>query len=386
MKYFAIISLLAIVVLGVSVAAFALDYNADLSLSLSEQYNDNIFLSHTDRVGDFITVINPALALSTKTDKIDAMLNYSPSLNYYASHDEKNDISHQASGQGLFRLTERLSVGLSDTFVQTKESSIINNTPSLQGAGPLAAGQNKITTNTLSGNLSYRFSEKLTFQPSVTYTTTDNTQTGVGDNNTYTGAMLATYLLTDRTSLKANASYSYYAYTVSSDAYGQVYTIGVTHKFTPTFTVDAYGGINVTTIKEPSNTDTGFTGGLTVTKTFEKGSASIALTDGIVPGLQGTSPLKSQVITLNYSRPLTAALDSSLSAWYGRYRSIGNIGLGQNSNYMGGNAGLSYKLTSWANLFLSYSYLNSDDNVNKSGSYHNQIITAGIKLSKQAKF
>jgi hypothetical protein len=165
-----------------------------------------------------------------------------------------------------------------------------------------------------------------------------------------------------------------------------VYTIGVTHKFTPTFTVDAYGGINVTTIKEPSNTDTGFTGGLTVTKTFEKGSASIALTDGIVPGLQGTSPLKSQVITLNYSRPLTAALDSSLSAWYGRYRSIGNIGLGQNSNYMGGNAGLSYKLTSWANLFLSYSYLNSDDNVNKSGSYHNQIITAGIKLSKQAKF
>jgi len=40
----------------------------------AEQYNDNIFLSHTDRVGDYSTVITPAVAISTTTEKINAML------------------------------------------------------------------------------------------------------------------------------------------------------------------------------------------------------------------------------------------------------------------------------------------------------------------------
>ena len=80
MKVFMFILSFSVALFGVSVIASALDYNADLSLSAAEQYNDNIFLSHTDRIGDYSTVITPAVAISTTTEKINAMLNYSPSF------------------------------------------------------------------------------------------------------------------------------------------------------------------------------------------------------------------------------------------------------------------------------------------------------------------
>ena len=76
----------AIALTGLPVVAGALDYNADLSLSIAGQYNDNIFLSHTERVGDYSTAITPAVAISTRTEKVDLMLNYSPSFTYYNSH------------------------------------------------------------------------------------------------------------------------------------------------------------------------------------------------------------------------------------------------------------------------------------------------------------
>ena len=71
MKIFLFVSALAAALLGATFSACALDYTADLSLSLSEQYNDNIFLSHTDRTTDYITLISPAISLSTKTEKAD---------------------------------------------------------------------------------------------------------------------------------------------------------------------------------------------------------------------------------------------------------------------------------------------------------------------------
>lgn len=386
MKLFLLASVILISLFGATVIAFALDYTADLSLSLSEQYNDNIYLAHTDRVSDYVTVISPVLALSTQTQKINAMLSYSPSWNYYSSHSDKTAFNQQAGAQGLFSLTERLSFGLSDTFVQSKETSNISNLTALQGAGPLVAGQNTLTTNTVSGNLSYRLSEQITLQPSLSYTTTNNSEQSVGDINTFTGGMGISYLLTDRTSLRVNASYTNYDYSVGSNSNGQEYIVGINHRFTPTLTVDAFGGVDVTKIDSPSTTDTGFTGGITITKTFEKGSASISFKDSVVPGLQGNSPLKSQVVIVNYARPLTAYLDSSLSAWYGQYKSVGNVGADQKRNEISGTASLSYRLLQWANLFLSYTYVNSDDRINNSNSYHNQIVAAGIKLSKQAKF
>jgi Putative beta-barrel porin 2 len=396
MKFLSISSLFAAVVLAVSGTAFALDYKADLSLSLFEQYNDNIFLTHAARTSDYITEVNPEVTLSTKTEKAEVMFKYSPSFSYYSTQHEENTTTQQATARGLFKLTESLSAGLSDVFLKTKDLVTIRNletvgpsgsTQNTVTVGPLVSTQNTITMNTLNANFDYRLSEKLTLQPSFIYMIADNSQPGFSDITTYTGAMGASYLLSGMTTLKAKAEFDAYVYSISGNVYEQQYTIGVHHKFTPTLSVDAAGGIDIQEVREqPSRTDTFFVGNFIVTKTFEKGSASLSYVNSVIAGLESAAPLRQQVITVSFNRSVTAAIDTALSAWYGHYKAVNNIGPDQKRDDLGGNAKISYKLFRWADLFISYSFVNSDDEVSHVGSYINNIVTAGLKLSKQANF
>jgi|GEM_PF-1821638 hypothetical protein len=384
MKFLWIISPFTAAVLAVSGTAFALDYKADLSLTSIEQYNDNIFLSHTEKTHDYITEFNPSAMLSTKTETADVSLQYSPLFSYYKTHTEKNDVAQQANAQGLFKLTDRLTAGLSDVFLQTKDLLTVR---SVEGVGPLVSAKDKITMNTLTGNLAYRVSEQLTLTPSVIYNTTSNSEVGFSDITTYTGAVDISYLLTGRTTLKARVEYDIYEYSIGGNVDEQKDVIGVLHKFTPTFSVDANVGIDISSTQLPPGTDEFLIGNLAVTKTFEKGSASLSYVNGIITGVQALSPLREQLLTLTYTRPVTAAsIDASISAFYGIYKAIGHIVIDEKRNDMGASAKLSYKPFRWAELFVSYSYINSDDKIDHSGSYVNNVIMAGLKLSKQLIF
>ena len=384
MKFLWIISSFAAVVFAVSGTAFALDYKADLSLSLLEQYNDNVFLSHVAKSGDYITAVNPELMLSTQTEKADVMLKYSPSFSYYSKDTDKNDTTQQAGARGTFKLTERLSAGLTDDYLQTKDLVAIRN---VEGAGPLISAQNQITMNTLNGYLAYRMSDQLTLRPSFLYSAVNNSQVGFSDIDTYTGALEASYLLSGRTTLKAKAEYDVYHYSISGDIDDQQYTIGVLHKFTPTFSIDASGGMIISHIQQPSNTDLYWVGNFTVVKSFEKGTVTFSYVNGVIPGLETEAPLRAQVFSLGYSRPMAAgALDVSIAGWYGLYKTIGNVGAVQKQDDIGGNAKISYKLFRWADVFIQYSYVNSDDKLDHNRSYNNNIISAGLKLSKQFIF
>ncbi len=384
MKSWLFILSFAVALFGTSILSSALDYNADLSLSLGEEYNDNLFLTHTYRIGDFSNVISPAIALSTRTEKANVLLNYSPTFIYYYSHSEENSISHQASVSGDYRISPVMTVSAADSFVRSSNALIIR---SIDGSGPLTSGQETLTSNTLTANLGYKLTDQLTLQPSLLYSVTDNSQSNVSNVNTYSGTFLASYLLSDRTILRASAGYTHYDYSLGNDATGQDYIVGVNYKFTPTITADIYGGVDSTSISGQGGTDTGFIGGISVTKILEKGSVSIAYTQAVIPGLQNTSPLKSQVLLAHYTTAVTTRLDANLSALYGIYKAIGNIsGPDQHRVEITANGGLTYRLFPWANLFLSYSYVISDDKVEKSGSYNNNVVMAGIRLSKQAKF
>ena len=131
------------------------------------------------------------------------------------------------------------------------------------------------------------------------------------------------------------------------------------------------------------------TGGLSVTKTFERGTASLAYLQNVIAGVESTSPIRSQTVTLRYAAPVTTSLNASISAFYNRYKSIGSTGIDgidTNRNDTGGTADLSYGFLPWLSGTLSYSYIHSNDKLNDTGSYVNNIVMAGIKLSKQARF
>ncbi len=68
------------------------------TLSLQEEFNDNIFQSEQNRRWDLITVLTPGIALAANTPRLDLTLQYNPSFEYYARTTSENTISQQLAG------------------------------------------------------------------------------------------------------------------------------------------------------------------------------------------------------------------------------------------------------------------------------------------------
>lgn len=87
--------LAAIAFLAVSAAeAEAVEFFIRPSITLSEEYDDNIFLTTTDRVEDYITRVGPALNFHYKAEFWDWDLSYAYDYRYYAKGTRKYDDTH----------------------------------------------------------------------------------------------------------------------------------------------------------------------------------------------------------------------------------------------------------------------------------------------------
>jgi len=381
--YFLLIFLAA--TLGAPALGFALDYVADIALTVSEQYNDNIYLAHSNKTSDFITAVMPTLAISTRSAAFDVSANYSPTFSLYKDNTGNNGISHRGTVLGHYKPTDRLTFGLSDTFVKSRESTIVR---TVEGAGPITRGIEQITTNTVNGDIDYRLSQRFSLFGNANYTVT-STQAGTGDVSTYTGGLGVRYIFNERTTFRINATYTFFNYKLSSDATSSSYIAGVNYKLTPTIVVDAYGGIIMTQVKTPARTDDGMAVGLSVTKTLEHGTASISYMQSVTAGVESSVPIDSKTISLRYAAPVTTRSNASLTAFYSIFRAVGQTGISTtdlNRDDLGGSASLSYRLLPWLDAILSYTYVDSQDKTNRSGSYTNNLIMISLRLFKQMRF
>lgn len=353
----------------------AYEYTLGVSLSLSEEYNDNIFLERSDRKSDFITYLSPGLDFSLKSINSELRLGYSPAFSYYSSHNELNSAAHRFTANGIFTLSERLSFTLTDTFVKSSELRDIRTVPDL---GPIT-GRIERTLHTVGGSISYSLRDNLSYTLGASYSDADYKEPGISEVKTYSGNMGLNYRRSERTTLSANVRYVKYDYNLNSDATGQDYTLGVTYRLTPTLTVRATAGATNTKIEDTGGSDTGFVGGVDFTKTFEKGEAALSYRQSVIAGVENGGPLRTQTASLSLRRPITNKLNASVSASYNKFKSvrISNV----DTDEISFGTDLTYNLRPWAGLALSYSYVNSDDKLIDTRDYYNHIIFLTLRLS-----
>ncbi|MFQ5789740.1 MAG: outer membrane beta-barrel protein, partial [Acidobacteriota bacterium] len=82
------------------------------SLTVSEEYDDNVFLSSTDRQSDFLTVVSPGLRLESRGHPWDVTLAGSVRGEAFAERSELNNFADawQASATVELRPTRLLNV------------------------------------------------------------------------------------------------------------------------------------------------------------------------------------------------------------------------------------------------------------------------------------
>ncbi|MEK6529117.1 MAG: TIGR03016 family PEP-CTERM system-associated outer membrane protein [Nitrospirota bacterium] len=87
-----LISVFAVCLLSAGKPAYA-KLEITPSVTVGGEYNDNIYLTETDREDDFITKISPAISLKYAIQPLDLSLDYSLNFKFYGNHSDLNENS-----------------------------------------------------------------------------------------------------------------------------------------------------------------------------------------------------------------------------------------------------------------------------------------------------
>ncbi|MEW6067971.1 MAG: hypothetical protein AB1610_06745 [Nitrospirota bacterium] len=286
-----------------------------------------------------------------------------------------NSTSHRFTANGSFTLSEKLTLTLTDTYLKTSEIEDIREIPDI---GPITQRYD-MTMHSVSGNISYRFTGRLTYTLGASYSETYSEDEDFDEVTTYSGNTGFTYRYSERTTLSINAVYSRTDYSTSSDATGQNYSLGITYILSPTLTAALTGGVAVTEIEDTDETSTDFSGGVDITKTFERGSATLSYRQTVIPSIETGTPVRSQTVRLYLIRPLLERWIASVSGSYSNFKSINADDIDRDEIRFDTN--LTYNFRQWASLVLSYSYVDSNDKTSDEDDYYNHIVLLSIRLS-----
>jgi hypothetical protein len=114
----------------------AADYHFAPSLTVSEEYTDNVFESHLNKRSDYITRLMPGLVVKYSAPLWDWDLAYNLDYRYYARESVKDDTTHNIDAKGLLKVVnEVLFLEVNDSYKRvplnrandtTKESLFFN--------------------------------------------------------------------------------------------------------------------------------------------------------------------------------------------------------------------------------------------------------------------
>ncbi len=91
------------------------------SVTIQEEYNDNINLTHRNRKEDFITTLSPGLKYSTSRVTYGIDLDYRAGFVFYAKEDENNYISHNGNLNLWIKTSPELTFRVRDYLIRSDE-------------------------------------------------------------------------------------------------------------------------------------------------------------------------------------------------------------------------------------------------------------------------
>jgi uncharacterized protein (PEP-CTERM system associated) len=139
------------------------------------------------------------------------------------------------------------------------------------------------------------------------------------------------------------------------------------------------GGPAISKIENTGETNTGFIGRIYFAKNDERGNFILSVGQNNIAGIESGEPLRSRGAALTITRVLTKRWDISVSALYNKYESFETDTQVYDEIQIGG--GLIYRLSDWANLVLSYRYVDLNDNIIDTDSYINNIVYISLNLN-----
>ena len=370
---------------------------SQFSLSVGEQYNDNIFFQK-NKEHDFVTVITPTLHFFyAPTGQAAPTLNLdiSPSAQFYARHSELNNFGDELSSGGsyTYHYSPRLTFSLSDRFRrqgQTRTPGVdgfqLPLTPT--GGFPVGAPAPRIPGQDLDDFVSrgdqlrnnFAFQGRFLYRPDISinggYSNVYTKFLDAGGNdwsqsfsirgvynwrqehNLHVG-----YRVTSTNSRNGDSGLIH-DFDFGDDYFtNQVYKV----ELTPTLSLSASTGLSINTSDEGPRVRNSST--VTITKLWETATLSAGLRKGLTPsfGISGVSD--TTALFSNFRIQLAERVTGDARVSYSFY-DTNEV----NFKTFQASAILQYVITTWLSSNLSYSYRFIDSG---SGARRTDLLTRG---------
>lgn len=317
------------------------------ALTVTEEYDSNVVLSSSFESHDFVTVLTPRLTLSYRGLKAESSLSYQAVAEFYRERSELNTVKHIASLSTQYRLSQTTELKIQDQFTFSPDATDIAPTG-------IIGNRTKQYNNGVSANVSQQLSPLTSAGISYSYAIQRYESSNLVDSTVHGVQLTMSHGFTRTDTLKANAGFRYFSFggAVSQKVY--TLSVGATHRFSETFSLDGSGGANL--YQDPNNHYTPsafFDVGLK--KSWKDASADLRyLHDLTVSGGLVSTTVMNQSVVLGIQKTLARRLRTSLSGSYATNKSVSGASLDAVS--YSGTVGFDYEITAWLRGQIRYSY------------------------------
>lgn len=387
------------------------------SISVSETYDDNVFLSERNERSDYITAVTPSLTLNVLTDKTKLGMNYRPTFVWYSDFSENNTTRHQGTVSWDQQLTQYLSLNLTDTYLRSEDP--------LEDPEDVDAERrtrNEYWTNRGRASVGFAFGPENRLDVGYARNDRENTDPTLNDIKTHAPFMSLTYWFDVKNGMRLNYTYRDATYSLDDDFTGHEprvqyfrrfspqsvgfleyrYTtrdfdgrtedfvvhsgsVGLNHAFSPEYSIRASAGYFMRVYEVSENTY-GPTFDLFLTKAFAKGSITIGGEGGW------------EDVYLRRGTDTRAFRKYYGASAQGTFRILERLSLVAGASYrwskddqnieiknLRGNCGLRWSFMRYASLALQYYYADRNDDILRD-SYTSNRVMLTLNVSKAFKW
>jgi hypothetical protein len=207
------------------------------SITISEEYNDNILLNNANRQWDLITGITPALNFiwESRTHRLIAGYNFTAEL-YLREPTRDNAFNHQNFNlDGMWRATEQLTLTLTDAFTATTDTNLI-------APEGVSVGRDQSFGNVLAGGAAYQIDQFTSVRAGGSYALQRFSDSALDESNVYRANVGLDRTLTRQ--LRGTLGYEFAYFDIEHEEKVTTHTprIGLSWTVTPTITLTVNGG------------------------------------------------------------------------------------------------------------------------------------------------
>jgi hypothetical protein len=217
------------------------------TITLSGEYNDNIFVSSIDKRSDGIISFTPGFTVGVQRPSYRLVGGYNISGQLYFNETDLNDFGkeQQAYVDYSYEISPRVRFTLGDQFRYSRQSNGVT-------AGGVSVGLEDSLRNTITPQLQFQLSQRTSLDLLASWTilrftsaTSGNTSTGNVDSDTYRVGVGLGHQLTQRLRAEAGVGVAYLDAKGEPGARVYTPTVSLSYAVTPTLSATISGGPSI---------------------------------------------------------------------------------------------------------------------------------------------